>query len=183
MIEEGKKRFGGIKNLNLFVGDVRDFKFDIEPVDVCAFADWGHILSLEEIKMAFRCINNHLRVGGYLLLGEYIYADDDEMTSPKTFRVENNPYPDRTVYKTTNISRNEAATRRWYCSQTVYIEYNDGRKEQFDHEFYMQFYTREQWLEALNESGFVVVNEYKNREKEPWQEGDDSWIVEAIKKG
>jgi SAM-dependent methyltransferase len=181
MIEEGKKRFGDIKNLNLFVGDARDFKFDIEPVDVCAFAEWGWIHSLEEIKKALVCVNNHLRDGGYLLLGEFIGAYDDEMSSPKTFRVENNPYSDRTVYKTTNISRNEAATRRWYCSQTMYIEYNDGRKEQFDHEFYMQGYSREEWLEALKDSGFKVKAEYKTCEKEPWVEGDDYWFAEAVK--
>jgi len=181
MIEEGKKRFGDIENLNLFVGDVRDFKFDIEPVDVCAFADWGHILSLDEIKMALRCINNHMRVGGYFLYGAYIKPYDDELPEPKTYRVEKNPYSDRTVYKITNISRNEAATRRWYLSQTMYIEYNDGRKEQFDHEFYMQGYSREEWIEALTECGFEIRNEYKNLEHDPWQEGDDYWIVEAVK--
>ena len=180
MIAEGKKRFGDIANLNLFVGDVRDFRFDIDPVDVCAFADWGHIHSLEDLKKALACINEHLRDGGCLLLGEYIGAHDDE-SGVQTFRVENNPYPDRVVYKTTNKSRNEAATRRWYCSQTVYIEYNDGRKEQFEHEFYMQGYTREEWLEALHECGFDVKAEYKNREKEPWSEGDGYWVAEAVK--
>jgi SAM-dependent methyltransferase/GNAT superfamily N-acetyltransferase len=183
MIEEGKKRFGDIKNLNLFVGDATDFRFDIEPVDVCAFVEMGWIHSMDEVKKALVCINNHLRDGGYLILEEGINAYDDEMTSPKTFRVENNPYTDRTVYKVTNVSRNEAATRRWYCSQTVYTEYNDGRKEQFDHNFYLQGYSRGEWLAALRECGFEVNAEYKNREKEPWSEGDGHWIVEAVKRG
>ncbi len=181
MIEEGKKRFGGIKNLNLFVGDATDFKFDIEPVDVCAFAEMGWIHSTEEVKKALKCINNHLRDGGYLILEEFIGAYDSQ-TELETFRVKNNPYPDRTVYKT-GITRNEAKTRRCYISQTVYTEYNDGRKEQFDHNFYLQGYSRTEWLAALRECGFEVKAEYKNREKELWNEGDGHWIVEAVKRG
>ena len=185
MIAEGKKRFGDIENLNLLVGDIRDFRFDIEPADVCAFADWGHIHSIEEIKKALVCINNHLRDGGYFLHEEYLLGDDNNDESDnepklKTFRTENNPYSDKVVYKT-STDWEEASTNRWYCSQTMYIEHNDGRKEQFEHEFYMQFYGRQQWLDALKECGFEVVGEYKNREKEPWTEGDKNWIVEAVK--
>lgn len=179
MIAEGKKRFGETKNLNLFVGDARDFRFDIAPVDVCAFAEFGWIHSMDEIKKVLLCINNHLRDGGYLLLDEFIGAYDSQ-TELETFRVKSNPYPDRTVYKT-GITHNEAKTRRCYISQTVHIEYNDGRKEQFDHDFYLQGYKREEWLAALSECGFEVIAEYRNREKEPWREGDEDWIVEAMK--
>ena len=179
MIEEGKKRFGEIENLNLFVGDATDFRFDIEPVDVCAFAEMGWIHSIKDVKKALVCINNHLRDGGYLILEESIGAYDSQ-TELETFRVKNNPYPDRTVYKT-GTTRNEAETRRCYIFQTVYVEYNDGRKEQFDHNFYLQGYTRGEWLAALRECGFEVKGEYKNREKEPWSEGDGHWIVEAVK--
>lgn len=180
MIDEGKKRFGSMKNLNLFVADATDFRFDIESVDVCAFAEFGWIHSLNEIKKALVCINNHMRDGGYFILEEHIGAYDSQ-TGLETFRVKNNPYPDRTVYKT-GTTRNEAATRRCYISQTVYTEYNDGRKEQFDHEFYLQGYSREEWLAALAECGFVVKAEYRNREKEPWREGDANWLAVAVKK-
>ena len=78
-------------------------------------------------------------------------------------------------------TRYEVRYTNVYISQTVHIEYNDGRKEQFDHEFYLQGYTREEWLSALKECGFEVVGEYKNREKEPWSEGDGYWVVEAVK--
>ena len=179
MIAEGKKRFGGIKNLNLLVGDATDFKFDIEPVDVCAFAEMGWIHSIDEVKKALVCINNHLRDGGYLILEEFVGAYDSQ-TGLETFRVKNNPYPDRTVYKT-GITRNEAETRRCYIAQTVHVEHSDGRKERFEHNFYLQGYTREEWLAALRECGFEVRAEYNNREKEPWSEGDGRWIVEAVK--
>jgi len=124
-------------------------------------------------------INHHLRDGGYLILEEFIGAYDSQ-TGLETFRVNNNPYPDKTVYKT-GTTRNEAKTRRCYISQTVYVEYNDGRKEQFDHEFYLQRYTRDEWHAALKECGFEIAGEYKNREKEPWSEGDGHWVAEAVK--
>ena len=104
----------------------------------------------------------------------------DSHTGLETFRVKNNPYSDKMVYKT-GATRNEAETRRCYISQTVYVEYNDGRKEQFDHNFYLQGYTRDEWLAALRECGFEVKTEYKNHDKEPWSEGDGHWIVEAVK--
>lgn len=69
----------------------------------------------------------------------------------------------------------------YYISQTVYIEDKDGRVEQFDHSFYLQSYTREAWLSALTECGFEVWHEYRNREKEPWSEGDGMWMAEAVK--
>lgn len=179
MISEGKKRFGGIKNLNLFVGNATDFRFDILPVDVCAFAEFGWIHSIGELKKALVCINNHLRDGGYLIIEEFIGAYDSQ-TDLETFRVKNNPYTDKIVYKT-GITRNEAATRRCYISQTMHIEYNDGRKEQFNHEFYLQGYSRKEWLSALAECGFEIKAEYRSREKEPWREGDDNWVAAAVK--
>jgi len=179
MIDEGKKRFGNIANLNLFVGDTTDFNFDIEPVDLCAFAEMEWIHSLDEIKKALRCIHNHLRDGGYLILDDFIGAYDSQ-SKLETFRVKNNPYTDRMVYKT-GIARNEAKTRRCFISQTVYIEYPDGRKELFDHNFYLQGYSREEWFTALTECGFEVKAEYKNFAKELWSEGDGNWVVEAIK--
>ena len=179
MVEEGKKRFGNIENLTLLVGDATDFSFEIEPVDICAFAEMGWVHSLDEIKKSLRCIYKHLRDGGYFILDEFIGAYDSQ-TGLETFRVKNNPYPDRTVYKT-GITRNEAKTRRCYISQTVHIEYNDGRKEQFDHNFYLQGYSREEWLAALAECGFEIKAEYKGFMKEPWGEGDGNWVVEAVK--
>ena len=179
MIEEGKKRFGDIANLKLVVGDATDFHINIELVDICAFAEMGWIHSLDGIKKALRCINNHLREGGYLILDEFIGAYDSQ-TELETFRVKKNPYPDRIVYET-GITRNEAITRRCYVSQTVHIEYNDGIKEQFDHSFYLQGYTRDEWLGALKECGFEVKAEYRDLMKEPWSEDDSNWVVEAIK--
>ena len=182
MIAEGKKRFGDNSGLLLLEGDITDFRFDITPADFCFCVDLGHIHPIEKIKKAFACINYHLRDGGGLVIETGItdYTCETTETELETFRCKENPYPDRTVYKT-GITRNEADTGRFYIFQTMYIEHNDGKKEQFKHEFYLQGYKRVQWLEALYDCGFDVVGEYKNREKEPWNEGDGFWIVEAVK--
>jgi SAM-dependent methyltransferase len=68
MIAEGQKRFGGVSGLRLCEGDVRDFRFDIPPVDFCFSMDFGHILTIEDLKKALTCINSHLRDGGCLVI-------------------------------------------------------------------------------------------------------------------
>lgn len=179
MVAEGKKRFGGMENLKLYVGDATDFHFDIAPVDVCAFAEMGWLHTLQDVKKALLSMGRHIREGGHLLLEEFVGAIDSE-TPLETFRVKNNPYPDRRVYKT-GITRNEAKTRRCYISQTIYIEHDDGREEQFDHNFYLQGYSRDVWLAALSECGLIVKAEYRNYEGEPWRPGDGNWIAVAVK--
>jgi SAM-dependent methyltransferase len=68
MIAEGKKRFGDIPGLRLYEGDVRDFNFDILPIDFCFSMDFGHIQTIEDVKKALVCISNHLRDGGCLII-------------------------------------------------------------------------------------------------------------------
>ncbi len=180
MIAEGKKRFGDLKNLHLFEGDVTDFRFDIPPVDFCYAVDFGHILSIDNIKKALQKINNHLRYGGCMVIEAGLPAKETSYTPPKTFFPISNPYPDKKVWKTGD-GRTEAQTGRHYISQTIYIENKDGSVEQFEHSFYLQSYSREEWLSALHECGFEVKYEYRNREKELWQEGEGFWICEAVK--
>ena len=182
MIAEGKKHFGDIPGFHLAESDVTNFRFDIAPVDFCFCVDFGHIHTIGDIKKALACINYHLRDGGGLVIETSITDYDEETTETElqTFRSKENPYSDRTVYKT-GITRNEAESRRCYISQTICVEFNDGRKEQFDHNFYLQGYARGDWLSALRECGYEVKAEYKNREKELWSEGDGYWIVEAVK--
>ena len=45
----------------------------------------------------------------------------------------------------------------------------------------IQGFTKELWLNALDECGFEIVAEYKNYEKEPWANDTDNCIIEAIK--
>ena len=76
---------------------------------------------------------------------------------------------------------NDGETGQCHITQKVYIEEN-GETETFDHAFILQGYYREEWINALHDAGFEFECEYKNREKELWQEGEQSWFVEAIKR-
>lgn len=182
MITEGKKRFGYIQGLNLREGNVTDFRFDISPADFSFCVDFGHLHTIGDIKKALVCINAHLRDGGCLVIEAGLPPKESNYTPPKIFYPKTQVYPDIKVWKTGD-GRDEAETGRHYISQTVYIEDKDGRMEQFDHSFYLQSYTREAWLSALAKSGFEVRHEYRNREKEPWSEGDGMWIAEAVRSG
>jgi tagatose 1,6-diphosphate aldolase len=84
------------------------------------------------------------------------------------------------VWKTGD-TRIEAETGRTYISQNVYIEDEIGHVDQFEHSFYLQSYSRSEWIVALHECGFEIKHEYRSREKEAWHENDGFLIIEAVK--
>ncbi len=183
MIAEGKKRYGNIPGLKLYEADVRDFRFDLPPADFCYSMDFGHILTIEDVKRALVCINNHLRDGGGLVIETGLRMPDAESnyTPTETFHPLTQVYPDMKVWKT-GETRNDADTGRCYISQTFYAENSSGNVESFDHAFYLQSYTREEWLEACRECGFDVIGEYNDRALASWQSGGSGCrIFEAVK--
>lgn len=180
MIYEGKRRFGGTENLRLLTGDVRDFRFDITPVDFCFTTDFGHIHSMEEIKRALLKINFHLRCGGCLVIETELPPRESMCTPLETFYPKEQVFKDKKVWKT-GVTRLDAATARRYISQTVFIEDEGGSRQEFDHSFYLQIYSRDAWTSALKECGFEIKSEHKNRERELYEEGGNYWICQAVK--
>jgi SAM-dependent methyltransferase len=181
MITEGQKRFGDMPGLQLFVGDVRDFRFEIPPVDFCFVIDFGHILTIDDIKKSLACINDHLRDGGRLVIETTLPPVSSHRYPLQTYTLSKQVYPGLKVWKT-GEGWFDADTGRHYISQKFYIEDSSGNVESFDHDFYIQSYSREQWLEALDECGYKIAGEYKNRQVEYWQSGSDRfWILEAVK--
>jgi ubiquinone/menaquinone biosynthesis C-methylase UbiE len=160
MVVEGKKRFGNITNLKLYEGDVRDFHFDVLPADFCYSVDFGHILTIEDVKKALVCINRHLRVGGSLVIKTGLRTPDAESSyhPEKTFHPFTQLYPDTKVWKTGD-GRYDAETGRHYISQTFFAEDKNGNIESFDHAFYLQGYYHEEWLGAFKECDFEVMRE------------------------
>jgi RimJ/RimL family protein N-acetyltransferase len=159
MVAEGKKRFSGIPGLRLYEGDVRDFRFDIPPVDFCFSMDFGHILTIEDVKKALTCIGSHLRDGGCLVVETDLRTPggESDYIPAETFYPLKQIYPNRKVWKTGD-TRTDAETGRCYISQTFFTEDENGHTESFDHSFYLQSYTREEWLGAFKECGFDIVS-------------------------
>ncbi len=181
MISEGKQRFGHMPGLQLFEGDVRNFQFEIPPVDFCFSMDFGHILTIEDVKRALVCINSHLRTGGGLVIETTLPPIESKHYPLQTFMPVNQIYPGMTLWKT-GEGRFDAEAGRHYIVQKFYARDESGHIESFDHNFYLQSYSRDMWLEALFECGFAVVNEYSSREAESWQSSSDRyWMVEAVK--
>ena len=184
MIVEGKKQFGNVKGLQLFESDIRDFRFDILPVDFCYCTDFGHLLNIEDVKKALVCINNHLRDGGCLVIETGLRLPDTKSfcTPEQTWHPFTQVYPGLKVWKT-GITQYDADIGRTTISQIFYAEDNNGNMETFSHEFCLQSYTYEEWIFALKECGFDVANEYSNRELETWQKGSEGYLIfEAVKK-
>lgn len=182
MISEGKKRFDGISDLQLFVGDVTGFCFDIPPADFCFATDFGHIHTIDKIKTSLSCISKHLREDAGLVIEASLPATVSSYIPPKTFYPIENPYSDKKVWKIGD-TRNDAKTGRCYISQTIYIEDSDKKITQFEHLFYMQNYSLIEWRSALEECGFIIKAIYKSRERDIFEENDEFIIIEARKKG
>ena len=183
MVAEGNKRFGNIPGLRLYQSDVRCFNFDIQPVDFCFSMDFGHIQTIEDVKKALVCINNHLRDGGCLVIETSFRMPGakSNSTPTQTWHPPKQIYPHLKVWKTGD-THNDADTGRCYISQTFYAEDENGNIESFDHAFCLQGYFREEWLAALSECGFDVIGEYKNRDTQSWQSGGSGFcIIEAAK--
>ncbi len=173
MIAEGGKRFGDVPGLTLREGDVRDFRFDIPPADFCFSMDFGHLLTIEDVKRALACINNHLRDGGCMVIktGMRTPGAASSAHPGETFYPLKQMYPHLKVWKTGD-TRIDAQTGRCHIAQTFYAEDESGHIESFEHAFYLQSYTRDEWLEAFRESGFEVAEE---------REDGGSYIFEAVK--
>ncbi len=180
MIEEGSKRFSHIGNLQLLEGDIRSFCFDIPPADFSYVKDFGHLHSLEDIAAALVSINCHMRIGGGLVIEAGMPSKESGYFPQQTFHPLKQVYPNKKVWKIGD-TRIEADTGRTYISQTVYIEDADGSQEKFVHSFYLQNYSRDDWVRVLIQCGFEIKHEYRNRDKEPWVQDDGLWIVEAVK--
>ena len=183
MIEEGKKRFGNVSGLMFLKGDVTDFDIDIPPVDFCYSMDFGHILTIDDVKKALVCINNHLRDGCCLVIetGLRMPETKSEYHPLKTHHPIKQVYPDIKAWKT-GEGRYEAETGRHYISQTFYAEDKNGNIDSFDHSFYLQGYYRDEWLSAFMECGFDVIGEYSDRELASWLSGESGFrIFETIK--
>ena len=183
MITEGVKRFGGVPGLRLCEGDVRNFRLDMPPADFCFSMDFGHLLTIDDVKKALGCIHGHLRDGGCLVIETGLRMPDakSDYHPQKTFHPFTQIYPDTNVWKTGD-TRNDAETGRCHISQTFYAEDKDGNVESFDHAFYLQSYYREEWLAVFEGCGFDVVGEYGSREVESWQSrGEGFSIFEARK--
>ncbi len=173
MIAEGKKRFGNMSALKLYTADITNFHFDGLQADFCFVSgDFGHIHTLGKVKQALSCIGRQLRGGGGLVIEAGAQITESRCTPPKIFYPKTQVYPDKKVWKVGG-GRADAENNRFYISQTVCIENARGKIEQFDHSFYMQHYTREEWKSALTECGFDVTFIYDK---------DGSVIFEAAKK-
>lgn len=182
MIAEGKKRFGGIKNLDLRCGDIRGFCFDIPPADFAFVEDMGHLHTMGEVKAAIARIGAHLRLGGALMLEQPMPPKESSERAREFFYPEEQVYPGLRVYKS-GETRHDADEKRTYIAQTVFIEHEGGETERFEHVFYLQWFERGELAAALNDGGFELKGEYRNREEEPWRAEDGLWIAEAVKKG
>ena len=178
MIAEGEKRFSHIENLSLRTGDVRDFHFDIEPCDFAFCMDFGHLQTVDDVRRALKAIHAHLRKGGCLMIETSLFMPGGESSAsePRTFRPFSQIYPGIEVWKE-GFTRTNADTGRFHIIQTFFAKHADGHVDSFEHAFCLQQYTREDWLQAFEDSGYQVINTYADRDSKSWQSGSNAFCI------
>lgn len=182
MISEAEKRLGPIENLKLHAADICSFAFEDAPFDF-AFIETQdlHLLSsIEEVKKALAAINSQLRKGGGLVLELTLPAGESHPHEKRVFHPRVPNYTDKTIWKE-HEGYYDANTKINHIHQTYYIQTDSGI-ETIPYVIDLQYYDRDIVLSALDACGFDVIGEYKNRDREPWTEGEASWTLEAIKK-
>lgn len=181
MIDEGNKRFNSVENFTLKVADICNFNFNEKEFDFSFIATQDlHLLSdIKMVKKAFKSIAEHLKKGACLALELILPSSESYQYPTQTFypRVPN--YIDKKVWKE-GKSMYDAAAKKHYIDQIVYIQDNKGT-ESFNYSVTLQYFERNEILDALDSSDFTVTGEYSNRNKECWISGNQEWIIEAIK--
>lgn len=180
MIDEGKKRFGKIKNLELVVGDIRNISLNENSFDFAFTMDLEVLDNIDSVKKAFSTLEKHMRKGGGLVLDMTLPSKDSWNSPTKIFHQRKPNYTNKKVWKE-GSGRYDSTTKKHYIDQIIFIEDKNGTK-QINHSICMQLYEREELIQALNECGFIIVNESGSRNKESWKSGDNEWIVEVIKR-
>ena len=125
MVTEGNIRYGGIKNLNIIYGDIRNFDFNINTIDFTYIIDLCHLLNISDIQKAFDSINKHLRKNGCMVIEIGLPTKEPYDWSNETYHPKKPTYKDKKIWKTGN-GYYDPNTKRTFISQKVFIENDKG---------------------------------------------------------
>lgn len=181
MIEEGRKRFGNIGGLCFSVADICTFSSGQAPFDFTFLKDQDlHLLpSLETATKALHTLYKQLRPGGALVLELTLPGRDSWREGPRVFHPRKPRDPNKKIWKE-HASWYDAGTKVHHIRQRVYVQVQE-KVTQFPYSIDLQYYEREELLEALDRCGFEITGEYRNRAHDLWKPGGHEWIVEAVR--
>lgn len=160
MINEGKKRFGDMKNLQFVRADICDFELSEKNVDFFFITGSDiHLLpSIEVISKALKNIHNHLKTGGGLGI-ELWYPLGESWSAPLKRFDPRVPRKDGIYIWKESEASYDATSKRQDIHQIIHIE-SDGETKSFDHYVSLQMYEKEALLFTFQNCGFEIVGEY-----------------------
>lgn len=177
MIQEGKKLYGGVKNLRFMQADITDFTVKI-PFDFCFIgsADLHHLQSIAQVNKALQCLNKALKKGGGLALQLWLPQRESFQSEERIFEARKPAFTDRRVYKKGRTSF-DSQSKKVEIRQRVFIEYNSGKKEDFEHNIDLQLYDKTDLLASFESNGFKFEKEYGDWRFNGYIEGNSDWFV------
>lgn len=163
MIFEGKKRFGNVNGLDFVQGDIRNFELN-KCFDFCFIdgTDLHLLLSFDDVQKALRNINKHLRVGGGFSL-ELAYPSTISHSAPMRRFDPRVPRSDGIITWKEGDSNYDANTKKQDIHQILYVK-NGDKIDSIELFVSLQYYDKEEIINAFQVCGFKIVGEFSDRE-------------------
>jgi SAM-dependent methyltransferase len=162
-----------IRNRVLLVqANMVDFELNrVFDLVITPFRSFQHLLSIEEQLACLRCINNHLVMGGTLIL-DLFQVMFDRIHNPK-YLEEMEDFAETELPDGTRLRRSSRVSAFHRSEQyndvelIYYIAHPDGRKERLVQAFPFRYFFRYEVEHLLTLRGFEVVDLYGNYDRSP----------------
>lgn len=138
-------------SINYIQADMRDFDMGRRYDAVtCLFSAIGHLLTLEDLRLAVATMARHLNPGGVLLVEPWIHPDQFR---PGNLSFEHVDQNDLVVHR---VSRTERDGNVCLLNFDYYVQRDGVIEEPFREVHKVAMYTIEEYLEAFEAAGLTV---------------------------
>lgn len=180
MIEEGKKRYSKIANLDFVQADICNFNLN-KTFDFCFISstDLNILPSLDAVKKALCNVNRHLKINGGCGLEILYPMDKSHSCGMKRFDPRIPKKNGITIWKEGD-SRYDVISKKQEIHQIIYVE-KEGEVESFDYYVTLQLYNRDVLLNLIKHCGFEIVNEYSDYDFNSSDNVENNKYIEIMK--
>ena len=174
------------ERVKLVHGTITSFKLEESfGLITTPFRSFQHLISLEEQLACLRCANNHLSMGGMLILDlfqvnlRYITnpASTDETEDFSNIKL----LDGRKLSRTHRIASFHRAEQYNDVEMIYYITHPDGREERLVQAFPFRYFFRYEVEHLLSRCGFNAVDIFGNFDKSPLRDDSPEMIFVAEK--
>jgi SAM-dependent methyltransferase len=175
------------ERVRLTVGDMRDFRFDVEfQLVTIPFRPFQHLATVDEQIACLSCVRRALADGGRLILD--VFNPSLTALLDESWLQERSSGAPFALADGRVVERTERVTGRDYQRQVVSVEmiyhvtHPDGRRERLAQAIEMRYFFRFELEHLLARCGFDVVAAYSDYKRTPLDAGPPQELVYVARK-